>query len=145
MPEQISVLVIDDDRMVRMLVESTLSQRGFDVYMAENGPSGLGIAQKEDIDVILLDWMMPDMDGMEVFRQLKHNEKTRNIPVFMFTTKEGGRDVDQAVSLGVDDYIVKPFNASQMHTMIRDRLKKISDADDDKKKSFFARLFSKSS
>lgn len=115
-----------------------------DVYTAENGPLGLEIAQKEDVDVILLDWMMPGMDGMEVLRQLKRNEKTKHIPVFMLTGKGGEHDIDQAVCVGADDYIVKPFNASEIHTMIRDRLKKIGD-DGGKKTALFTRILSKSS
>ena len=144
MNEQIFVLIIDDDRIVRRILQSALSQKGFDVYTSEDGPSGIETAQKENIDVILLDWMMPGMDGMEVLKQLKNNEKTKHIPVFMLTGKEAGHDITQAVTLGVDDYIVKPFNVSEIHTMIRDRLKKLRDTGGDKKASLFSRVFSKS-
>ena len=145
MTERLSVLIIDDDRMVRQILQNTLSRKGFDVYIAENGPSGIDLAQKEDIDVILLDWMMSGMDGMEVFRQLKQNEKTRQVPVFMLTSKDAGGDIDQAISTGIDDYIVKPFSTSDIDKTIRNKLKKMRDANTNKRKSSLTSFFSKNS
>ena len=145
MAEQISILIIDDDRMIRQLLQNTLSRKDFVVYAAEDGQSGIDLAQKEDVDVILLDWMMPGMDGMEVFRQLKQNEKTRQVPVFMLTSKGTGGDIDQAISAGIDDYIVKPFSTSDIDKTIRNKLKKTRDAGADKKKSSLAGFFSKNS
>jgi len=144
MAERISILIIDDDRIIRTILQSTLSTKGFDVFIAEDGASGLKIAQEEDIDVILLDWMMPGIDGMQVLRKLKQNKKTEHIPVFMLTGKEDRRDIDQAVSSGIDDYIIKPVNTSQIHTMIRERLKKIRNAGSGRKTSYLKRMFSKS-
>ena len=145
MAEQISILIIDDERMIRQLLQSTLSRKGFVVYAAEDGQSGIDLAQKEDVDVILLDWMMPGMDGMEVFKQLKQNEKTRQVPVFMLTSKGTGDDIDQAISTGIDDYIVKPFSTSEIDKTIRSKLKKTRDANANKKKSSLTGFFSKSS
>lgn len=145
MTEQISILIIDDDRMIRQLLQSTLSRKDFVVYVAEDGPSGVELAQKEDIDVILLDWMMPGVDGMEVFRQLKQNEKTRQVPVFMLTSKDAGGDIDRAMSAGIDDYIVKPFSTSEIDKTIRNKLKKTREANTNKRKSSLTSVFSKSS
>ena len=145
MSEQISILIIDDDRMIRQLLQNTLSRKDFVVYAAEDGQSGIDLAQKEDVDVILLDWMMPGMDGMEVFRQLKQNEKTRQVPVFMLTSKGTGGDIDQAISAGIDDYIVKPFSTSEIDKTIRNKLKKTRDANTNKRKSSLTGFFSKSS
>ena len=83
--------------------------------------------------------------GMEVFRQLKQNEKTRQVPVFMLTSKGTGGDIDQAISAGIDDYIVKPFSTSEIDKTIRNKLKKTRDAGADKKKSSLAGFFSKNS
>jgi len=123
MSEQISALVIDDDRMIRQILEKTMSSRGFDVYTAEDGPAGLALAAEHDLDAILLDWMMPGMDGMEVLIQLKQDDKTSHVPVFMLTSKDAGSAIDQAASVGVADYIVKPFNAFHVCEMIVQRLK----------------------
>ena len=143
MTEQISILIIDDDRMVRQILQSTLSRKGFDVYTAEDGPSGIDLAQEQDVDVILLDWMMPGMNGMEVLRLLKHSEKTKHITVFMLTGKESEQDIAQAISGGSDDYIVKPFNTSEIDKTIRNKLNKIREANPNKRKSSLTSFFSK--
>jgi DNA-binding response OmpR family regulator len=143
MSEQISILIIDDDRIVRQILQSSLSRKDFVVYTTEDGPLGIDLAQKEDIDVILLDWMMPVMDGMEVLRQLKQNDKTKQIPVFMLTNKGARGDIDQAISAGIDDYIVKPFNASKIGITIRNKLQKLREANTSKRKSSFKSFFSK--
>lgn len=145
MSKQISILVIDDDRMIREILQSALSRTGHYVYTAKDGPSGLEIAQNQKLDVILLDWMMPDMNGMEVLKRLKHDEETKHVSVFMLTAKDSLDDIDQAVSLGVDDYIVKPFNASEVSTLIDDKWKKIKDAKTEKRSFSLTRLFSKDS
>ncbi len=145
MSERISILIIDDDRMIREILQNAISQTGHYVYTAEDGPSGLEIAQNQELDVILLDWMMPGMNGMEVLNRLKHDKKTKHISVFMLTAKDSPHDIDQAVLLGVDDYIVKPFNASEVSTMIEDKLKKIKDANTEKRRFSLTRLFPKDS
>lgn len=137
-----SVLVIDDDRMIRQILENALSRINFLVYIAEDGPSGIVLARKEDIGVILLDWMMPGMDGMEVLKQLKQDEKTRQIPIFMLTSKGAGSDIEQAISAGIDDYIVKPFSTSEVGEMIVSRLKKIQHTGTCKKRFRLANIFS---
>ncbi len=143
MPEHISVLVIDDERIIRTLLQSVLRQKCFDVHASEDGPSGLAIAQKEHIDLVLLDWMIPGMDGMEVLSQLKHNEKTKHIPVFMLTSKEQKADIEQAVSRGADNYIAKPFNVSEIDVIIRNKLKEIKKTTAEKKTPF-SHIFPKS-
>ena len=137
MSKQISILVIDDDRMIRQVLQNALSRGNFMVHTAEDGPSGIAFALQEDIDVILLDWMMPDMDGMEVLMRLKRDEKTRQLPVFMLTSKSEKDDIDQAISAGIDDYIVKPFNAADVAEMVIKRLEKIRDIGVDKNKFRF--------
>jgi DNA-binding response OmpR family regulator len=145
MSKQMSVLLIDDDRMIRQILQSALLRKNFLVYTAEDGPSGIVLAQEEDIDVILLDWMMPGMDGMEVLRRLKQDEKTRLVPIFMLTSKEAGSDIDQAISAGVDDYIVKPFCISEVGDMVIDRLKKNRDVNTGKTRFRLTNLFSNKS
>jgi DNA-binding response OmpR family regulator len=143
MSEQISVLIIDDDRIIRELLHSILSKKGYKIYMAEDGPSGLRSAHEEDIDIILLDWMMPGMNGLEVLRQLKKGNTTKNVPVIMLTGKDSGCDVDQAVFLGVVDYIVKPFDLSTIDQTIREKLGKTTEVKTIK--SYFTGIFSKGS
>jgi len=144
MQESITVLVIDDDAMIRKLLESTLVHKGFKVLCASSGLDGLDIAKSEDIDVILLDWMMPEMDGIEVLSELKRNSKTMYIPVFMLTSKEDAKDIDLAISRGAVDYIVKPFNTFQVPDMVHKYLEKYHQSKHSQKHGFFSKLFSKS-
>ena len=142
MKKDLSILIIDDERMVREILYRVLSQSGHDTHTAEDGLSGLEIAQSRKLDLILLDWMMPGMDGMEVISRLKQDEKTRHIKVFMLTAKDQKCDIDKAFSLGINDYIVKPFNALEVAKMVEDKFTKAKDAGAGGKKFSLARLFS---
>lgn len=143
MSEQISVLVIDDDRIIRELLRNILSKKGYKTYMAEDGPSGLQAAHKGDIDLILLDWMMPGMNGLEVLKRLKKGYKTKNVPVIMLTGKDSRCDIDQAVFSGVVDYIVKPFDLSTIAQTIKEKLEKRTGSKT--RKSYFSGIFPKGS
>ncbi len=145
MSKELSILVIDDDRMIGQILQRALSRKNFVVHTAQDGPSGIELARKEDIDIILQDWMMPGMDGMEVVRLLKQNEKTKQIPIFMLTSKDTEGDIDQAILAGVDDYIVKPFSTSEIDKTIRNKLKKVMDTNANKRKFSLTSFFSKSS
>ena len=146
MQESLTVLVIDDDTMIRKLLESALTHKGFKVFCAANGLDGLDIAKAEDIDVILLDWMMPEMDGIEVLGELKRDCKTMHIPVFMLTSKEDTKDIDLAISKGAVDYIVKPFNTFQVPDMVQKYLEQYHHGahTHSQKYGFFGKLFSHS-
>ena len=142
MHDNITVLVIDDDVTIRTLLESTLFRKGFNVLSAEGGTEGLEIAAREHVDVILLDWMMPEMDGMEVLAELKRNSETMFIPVFMLTSKEDPKDIDLAISKGVVDYIIKPFNIYEVPEMVSNHIEKIHAGVSSGKEGFFHKLFS---
>jgi len=124
MSERISVLVIEDEEHVRKVLEYNLKLDGFEVYLAEDGPCGLEAARERRPDVILLDWLMPKIDGLEVLSELKHDEKTKHIPVFMLTAKGMMLDVGRALYEGADDYITKPFDPIQLGETIKQKLEK---------------------
>ncbi len=119
------VLVIDDEEYVRSLVQYSLSSVGFEVHMAVDGPSGIKAARKYKPHLILLDVMMPGMDGMEVLLNLKWNRKTRDIPVFMLTAKNSIQDMDSAFAKRADDYITKPVNGDTLGKIIKEKLEKL--------------------
>ena len=107
----IRILCIEDEPEMIDLIRLILNRHGFDVQGAGGGIEGLAKAQKEPPELILLDLMMPDMDGWEVYQQLKASEKTRHIPVIIVTAK--AQEVDKVLGLHiakVDDYIAKPFS-----------------------------------
>ncbi len=110
MSEWVHVLVIEDDELVQKALKRSLKLYGFKVFMAKDGQTGFRLAQVKKPAFILLDWMMPEMDGLEVLAELKHNKKTENIPVFMLTGRDTIGDLDQAFEIGADDYITKPLD-----------------------------------
>ncbi|GAB4522208.1 MAG: hypothetical protein Fur0018_03650 [Anaerolineales bacterium] len=108
------VYVEDDSEMIE-LVRLILGRRGFEVIGAEGGWEGLDIMRREQPDLVLLDLMMPEMDGWEVFQQMKADEILRNIPIIVITAK--AQTIDRVLGLHiakVDDYISKPFSPSEL-------------------------------
>ncbi|MCP4077429.1 MAG: response regulator [Gammaproteobacteria bacterium] len=109
------ILVIDDDAGLRRQLSFRLEKReSLKVIEAENGQSGLTQANNQNPDLIILDWMLPDIQGPEVLNQLKNHDQTRMIPVLMLTGKNKIGDIEDAFDLGADAYLVKPFNLQDL-------------------------------
>jgi two-component system, OmpR family, response regulator VicR len=109
------ILCIEDEHEMIDLIRLILSRRGFEVLGANGGREGLDVIRKEHPDLILLDLMMPDMDGWEVYQRMKAEETTRNIPVIIVTAK--AQSIDKVLGLHiakVDDYIAKPFSPQEL-------------------------------
>jgi len=109
------ILCIEDDPEMIDLIRLILGRRGFEVIGAAGGQAGLQAIRQQLPDLVLLDLMMPDMDGWEVYQQMKADEKTRNIPVIVVTAK--AQSIDKVLGLHiarVDDYIVKPFSPQEL-------------------------------
>src|SRR5712692_6261559 len=116
----VRILLIDDDVELCALLQELLKREGFDVQMEHDGPKGLERAQSEQFDLIVLDVMLPRLDGFDVLRQLRRSSM---VPVLMLTAR--GEDVDRIVGLelGADDYLPKPFNprelTARIHAILR--------------------------
>ena len=121
-------MVVEDEAHIRRVLEYNLKLDGFEVYLAEDGATGLKLARENRPDVILLDWLMPVMNGLQVLAELKTDSSTEHIPVFMLTAKGMLNDVTQAIEMGADDYITKPFNPIQLGKTIREKLEKCAKA-----------------
>lgn len=108
------VLVVDDEVNITQILEFSIGAEGFDVITAQNGEEAIEKARREQPDLIILDIMMPKIDGYEACRILKANPLTRNIPVVLLTAK--GRDIDKRLGteVGATDYIVKPFSPNRL-------------------------------
>jgi CheY-like chemotaxis protein len=113
-----SALVVDDDRLLLRLIELNLGKAGLKVILADSGAEALRLARYNNPDIILLDLMMPIMDGYEVMRLLKASKKTRDIPVVMLTAKSGQGDRQRCEEMGAVDYVTKPFNLEQLRDMV---------------------------
>jgi two-component system alkaline phosphatase synthesis response regulator PhoP len=127
MSKQITVLVVEDEPHIRRVLEYNLKLDGFKVYLAEDGATGLRLAGECRPDVILLDWLMPEMSGLQVLTELR-NDDAGDIPVFMLTAKGMLNDVTHAFEMGADDYITKPFDPVRLGKTIRDKLEKCTKA-----------------
>ena len=109
------ILYIEDEPEMIDLVRLILNRRGFEVKGANGGKEGLDLVRKDKPDLVLLDLMMPDMDGWEVYQQMKADETTRDIPVIVVTAK--AQSIDKVLGLHiakVDDYIAKPFSPQEL-------------------------------
>ena len=119
-----TVLVIDDEPDLLELVEFNLKKDGYETIVARNGQAGLDIAQKHLPDLIVLDIMMPGLDGLEVCRQLRSDQRTRQIPMIMLTAKSGEADRIVGLELGADDYVTKPFSPRELVARVRALLRR---------------------
>jgi DNA-binding response OmpR family regulator len=120
-----TILCIEDEPEMIDLIRLILNRKGFDVTGAANGMEGLDKIRKNIPDLILLDLMMPDMDGWEVYQQIKADEKTKNIPVIVVTAKAQSIDKVLGIHIAkVDDYIAKPFSPQDLSASVERVLNK---------------------
>jgi DNA-binding response OmpR family regulator len=121
----IKVLVIDDEAPIRLLCRVNLEAEEMDVIEAADGPSGVVKAQGERPDVILLDVMMPGLDGWHVAEQLLEDERTSGIPIIFLTARAEFRDRARGLDIGGVDYITKPFNPLELAPLVQRLLDRI--------------------
>lgn len=116
------ILVVEDEPSLRTLLRAILEAAGYVVRMAEDGVYGLEMVQEETPDLILLDVMMPRMDGYEVCRRLKSNYATSQIPIIMLTAKAEAEDRFQGLDYGANDYVTKPYEQRELLVRVRNLL-----------------------
>jgi len=120
------ILVIDDEKDLIELVRYNLEKEGFQVKSAQNGERGLAAAMQELPDIILVDLMLPGIDGLEVCRSLRNHSRTARIPVIMLTAKSEESDRVLGLELGADDYVTKPFSPRELIARIKAVLRRTS-------------------
>lgn len=112
------VLIADDDPELRDMCGLVLRNEGYHVIEAADAAGCIAMARKEAPDVILLDWMMPGLDGMDALRALKASPKTRDIPVVMLTALDGLAEITMATYNGADGYVTKPFEMKDLIALV---------------------------
>ena len=120
-----SVLVIDDEAPIRLLCRVNLEAEGMEVLEAADGPSGLEKAKQKHPDVILLDVMMPGLDGWRVAEELLDDPKTQEIPIVFLTARAEFRDRARGLDIGGIDYVTKPFNPVELAPLVRGLLDRL--------------------
>lgn len=114
-----TILIVDDEEDIRELVELNLTQEGYGVLSCETGEQALELAGSKLPDLIILDLMLPGIDGLEVCKKLKSNIKTEDIPIVMLTAKGEEVDIVTGLELGADDYVTKPFKGKVLVARVR--------------------------
>ncbi len=118
---QMNILVVDDEREIADMVEIYLVSDGYRVFKANNAQEGLDILDKEEIHLVLLDIMMPGMDGLEMCRRIR---ETSNIPIIMMSAKSTDLDKILGLGTGADDYVTKPFNTLELTARVKSQLRR---------------------
>lgn len=125
------ILAVDDEEDILELIRYNLSKEGFDVMCASSGAQCLEMAETHSPDLIVLDLMMPEIDGLDVCKRLKASARTQAIPVVMLTAKSSESDIVVGLELGADDYVVKPFSPRILNARIKSVLRRSAKGDED--------------
>ena len=123
------ILIVEDEKDIVKMLDYNLKKEGFRALSANNGEDGLDMARKEHPDLILLDLMLPEMDGLEVCKAIKNDTKTAHIPIIILTAKAQETDKIVGLELGADDYMTKPFSPRELIARIRAVLRRAKEKD----------------
>lgn len=121
---QPKVLVVEDEPAQREVLIYNLKSEGFDVEFAENGDDALIQVEEASPDIIVLDWMLPGVSGIEICRRLKKRAQTREIPIIMLSARSEEGDRVRGLEMGADDYVVKPYSVSELVARVRTQLRR---------------------
>lgn len=119
MSEMSRILIVEDDPSLVELLRYNLESEGFDVSVARDGEGGMEAIDADDPDLVVLDWMLPNMSGIEICRQMRQRTATKTTPVIMLTAKGEESDRVRGLETGADDYIVKPFSPAELTARIK--------------------------
>jgi len=127
-----TILVIDDEQDLLDLLGYNLAKEGYKVLVAKDGEKGLDLAKRHKPDLIILDLMMPKIDGLEVCKSLQNDSKTSAIPIIMLTAKAEETDKIVGLELGADDYVTKPFSVRELLARVKAHLRRVSKTQESK-------------
>jgi len=113
------ILIIEDDPSIVEMLRYNLEKSGFEALVAMDGEEGVMLVEEEEPDLVVLDWMLPLMSGIEVCRRIRRRPETKNLPIIMLTAKGEETDRVRGLESGADDYVVKPFSPSEMMARIK--------------------------
>ncbi|MFO7818989.1 MAG: response regulator [Halanaerobacter sp.] len=117
--EKKEILIIDDENVIVDLVRTRLSSLGYSIRYSTNGKEGIALVAQEEPELIILDIMMPKINGFEVIRQLKDNKQTKDIKIIVLSSKQSDKDINRAFDLGADDYLSKPFSLAELENRVK--------------------------
>lgn len=122
-----TILVVDDEKDLLDLIEYNLKKEGFNVLKAENGEEGIAVAKEKNPDLVLLDIMMPKMDGMQVVEEMRKDDQLNNIPIIFLTARSDEKTEVDGLNKGADDYITKPISTTKLISRIKAVLRRFDE------------------
>ena len=131
-----TILVIEDEEAQRLILQHNLEEAGYEVICAENGEIGWELIEDYRPDLIVLDWMMPKLSGIELCRQIKSSAKTKNTPIIMLSARSEEIDRIRGLEIGADDYVSKPYSIKELLARIKGQLRRVRGAAVAEKLSF---------
>jgi len=118
------VIVIDDEPFILMMIEDKLRRAGLEIVTSRTSINAMDLIRKERPDLIILDWMMPELSGIDLCRRIKSDPELSSIPIFMLTAKGQEEDEKKGLECGVERYIVKPFSPKALLELVEESLRK---------------------
>lgn len=118
------VMVIDDEEDYRIIIQEVLRSAGMEVRLASDGQEGLKLLKEKPAEIVLVDWMMPRMDGEQFCRAMRAEPTLKDLPVLMLTVRQTADEELEALHFGVDDFVVKPFKAPELLARVRAALRR---------------------
>ena len=119
------IFVVEDEKPIQTLLRYNLEKEGFKVSSSENGEEALSLIKEKKPDLILLDWMLPDLSGIKICQYLKHDKKVKDIPIIMLTAKGEEEDKVKGLESGAEDYLTKPFSFPELLARIKALLRRV--------------------
>lgn len=117
------IVIVDDEPNIVMSLEYVFKKEGYDVFIARNGEEAITIAKKENPQIMLLDIMMPKVDGYQVLKYIKNNKKLKQLKVIVISAKSKTSDIELGIKLGADDYFTKPFSVKKLVKKVKQLVK----------------------
>jgi two-component system, OmpR family, phosphate regulon response regulator PhoB len=121
-----NILIVEDEEPIALLVQYNLEKAGYDMRWANTGGKALDEIEKKVPDLILMDWMLPEISGIELTRQIRKNDLLKGIPIIMLTARGQEEDKIKGFDAGVDDYVLKPFSVKELSARIKTVLRRVS-------------------
>lgn len=125
-----TILVVDDEKDLLDLIEYNLKKEGFNVLKAENGEEGIAVAKEKNPDLVLLDIMMPKMDGLQAVEEMRKDDQLKNIPIIFLTARSDEKTEVEGLNKGGDDYITKPISTTKLISRIKAVLRRFDEKEE---------------
>lgn len=131
-----TILIVEDEQAIALLIKYNLEKAGYETIYVSQGNKVLPVVEKENPSLILLDWMLPEISGLELCKIIRNNPEHKNTPIIMLTAKGQEEDKIAGLSAGADDYVTKPFSVPELLARIQTNLRRTENMGDNEKKEY---------